>query len=173
MTMLATINNGRVIGHHQGGLDEVNYGSGSPDENITVPFPDWAFELRQANMAAGNAQRILTWDYESKTFSITTPEVDWEVAREVYLEQIRGIRNKLLHYTDWVETTDRIDPSVKDEVMNYRDALRNFTSSGCLVDTISFKEWCEAHQREPLPLEFLPEQSDIVKTFYIGHKIVL
>lgn len=173
MTMLAKIDSGRISSYYNGDIGDVNYGTGAPNEQVIVPLPNWALELRRANEEAGRAQKILVWNYDTRTFTIATTEVDWQQARDQYISQIRNIRNKLLHYTDWVETTDRLNPEIKQEVMNYRDALRNFSHVNELSNSDNFKQWCESHAREPLPLEFLPEQSDVVKSFYIGHEIVL
>lgn len=67
------INLAKVVDHtiHETGSGDVStikYGE-ITDISI-VPIPDWAMEIRTANLKSGRATKILWWNYETRVFDI-------------------------------------------------------------------------------------------------------
>jgi hypothetical protein len=68
MIILARIVNGSIQEHRPGLQEEIVY---SESDGVTIaPMPNWAVELREANIAAKKAVKILRWDYNKREFKI-------------------------------------------------------------------------------------------------------
>lgn len=172
MISLAKVRNGVVIDYFNGTENDLNYGSNSPEEDIIVHFPLWAKEIRQENERLQTALRTLAWNYETKEFIIKDFTPNWEAGRQAHANRTREIRNKMLVFTDWIETTDRLAPELKEKMLDYRQKLRDSANCTALSNADGFEEWCTVNNREPFPMEFIPEQDDTIKSFFVGLELV-
>lgn len=66
--ILARVINGSIVEHRVGTQNEIVYSE--TDGVSVVPMPTWAVELRESNLAAKVATRILRWDYNKREFKI-------------------------------------------------------------------------------------------------------
>jgi hypothetical protein len=172
MISLAKIKQGTVLEYFEGTEDELHYGSNTPEETLIVHFPEWAKEVRIQNEKAGVALRLLEWSYDLREFIIKDFRVNWDGRRIAHANRTREIRNKMLAFTDWIETTNRLDPAIKEKMLDYRQQLRDAANCPALSSAENFEQWCTSNNREPFPFEFIPEKDEDIAPFFIGLDIV-
>jgi len=132
---------GVVVNHST--EDEANvYYSADRTQISKVPFPDEHLTFRLNNIERGYSSQILEYNYDTKTFSV----VNWEPNWTGFLNQSismkwKPLRAQMLQATDWVENSSTIDPTVKAEVVTFRQGLRDFTKHSALQSAATFKQW--------------------------------
>lgn len=170
---LAKVKNQLVIEYFTGSSDLINYGTGGLEEEIIVPFPEWAKKIREENERQKVANRVIYWNYDKKEFIIKDYEPDWDAARIAHIDRLRKIRNQILVYTDWIDNTDRLSDDIRNKMLNYRQELRAVTSHQALQSASSFELWCRNNNKEPMPQDFMPKRDDIINSFLNGLQITL
>jgi hypothetical protein len=159
---LAKVVQGKILQHFEGTESDINL---VPDEQnmIVAPMPDWAIELRLENLRTKVAERILKWNYSTNEFDITTFEPNWQESLEQSLDWVRQKRNSLLDLTDkYVNPApDReVDEEVKNELITYRQQLRDLPSNEVFANANTWKEECETLGQFAKTEHLFPEHSE-------------
>jgi len=159
---LAKIHKGVIFDHTDGEESQVVYKT--YDEYSIVPLPTWALQFRENNIKNGFSRTYLVWDYVNKIFTEFKPMPNYleNMVSTKYL--LRQIRNKVLVATDYlVNVVDiNVPTQQKEELLEYRQKLRDLTTDEYLNDVNVVEEFFLANDSVKFVHEFFPESPEFI-----------
>ena len=128
------------------------------DEVSIVPLSGEHLKLREDNLRRGHTNIVLEWKYDTKQFEFVQIMPDFNIYMKSALYLIRKMRQQVLLSTDNLEfgATPFISDEVKNEIVQYRQALRDITDQELLLDANNLAIHFEEHESLPTIVDFFP-----------------
>ena len=153
---LAKIHNGVIAEHFDGNESQIVYKTFG--EYSIVPLPTWALEFRENNIRNGFSRTYLVWDYVNRVFTEFKPMPNYTITMVSTKYLLRQVRNKILSATDYLTTVTDINltSQQRQELLQYRQALRDLTADEYLNDVNVIEEYFLANDDLKFVHEFFP-----------------